>query len=184
MLKEITSTPLAFEQIVIEEMTAHLTQHGFQLEPPFYLYKNQIVTFLRERHKQEERIQFQRAVYGEEEMRTGFIDSSTKFGVKVPLDDEVDRAPNSSYGSYRWISRHEFCVELMVGTATNYLLTSGKVGISNNEEEWWRFMSEEDLRRVLRKLLPYILTAGLERFDDRLEDMRTGRALPHTPFNK
>lgn len=110
----VNAAPLAFEQIVLAEMTTPLAAHGFNHEPPFHLFKNKSVTFLRERQGQQERIEFQRASYSEEQMQT------------PATDDEVEYEPHCFEDEQRcWVSRHFMVVHFIVNGAFNNLLTSG-----------------------------------------------------------
>jgi len=158
MLVEVESVPLAFQQVVEKEASAKLVAEGFQLQPPFHLYENDLVTFSRQRQGQLERIRFSRCVYTEEDMQEG------------GLSDEVDRAPEMPDGEKMWVSRHRLAVQVIIDSATGNLLRSGRVG-TTSDEVWWDFKNEDGLRLLLReKILPQLLTRGMESFDDALAD--------------
>ncbi len=160
-LRVVNATPLPFEQIVVEEMAQPLAAHGFQHAQTFNLYVGQQVEFKRRREQQEEEIVLQRAFYGSEQLTA------------LNLTDEVEAVPINYSDEQHWVSRHSLSVQFVVNGATNSLQRDGRAG--TGDDDWWDFTDEEDLRRLLRELLPLILAAGLPRFDDRLEDYETGR---------
>jgi hypothetical protein len=158
MLIEVERVPLAFRQVVEKEASAKLAAEGFQLQSPFHLYENDLVTFSRQRQGQFERVRFSRCVYTEEDRQ------------ESGLSDEVDRAPEMPDGEKMWVSRHLFSVQIIIDSATGNLLRSGRVGTTSGEV-WWDFESEDGLRLLLsEKVLPLLLTRGMECFDDALTD--------------
>ncbi len=162
---------LPFEQIVAEELGDALAAHGLQLAPPFPKFKNRIVTFRRQRLQGiKEKIEIIRALHDAEHMRAEDAEGEVE-AEPIDFGDEVHGA--DPY----WVSRHSLTIQFIVDGATNWLQTDGRAGVS--DEHWWDFTDEQDLRRLLRdRLLPLILTAGMQRFDDRLEDYEMGRISP------
>lgn len=157
MITIVNSAPFPFERLVVEELAEPLAKRGFRVKPTFHLYKNQEVGFVRQREGHEEQIVLQRAIYSDEYRQH-------------PLEeDEVEKDPinfgDDVHGAnLRWVSRHQLSVDFIVDGATNWLQRDGKAGVG--EDYWWRFTDEADLRRLLRELLPMILAAGQETFDD------------------
>lgn len=153
MINIVNTPPLAFEQIVVEELAQPLNKRGFRHTPTFPLYKNQMVVFARQRDGQKEKIELQRATYNPEQMQI------------TDTDDEVELAPIPYEDDYPLrVSRHTVCIRFVVNGATNWLQCNGRAG--TGEDCWWHFTDESDLRRLLRELLPVILAAGEETFDD------------------
>ena len=157
MLKQATDGALAFDAIVVKQMSGLLTAQGFQVEPPLPPDTNNFLLFTRKRHGQVERVGFCRRIYREEDMS------------KCELNDVVDYAPDEEEGEDLWASRHFLSVQIITNYSHTNLLTSGRVG-TNDEGIWWHFADENDLKRQLRKITKLLLTVGLRSFDDALED--------------
>lgn len=163
MIIIVNTAPLTFEQIVREELQVPLAEHGFQVEATFHKFGGQMVTFARRREQQQEEIVFQRAFYNSEQMKASDVDDEVE---SVPIDFGSEVHGPDPY----WVSRHSLSVQFLVNGATNWLQRDGRAG--TGDDYWWDFTDEQHLRRLLRELLPLILTAGLQDFDLMLEDAR------------
>ncbi|MBA3713245.1 MAG: hypothetical protein H0W76_12485 [Pyrinomonadaceae bacterium] len=167
MIREVKDAPLAFERIVVEEMSGPLAAHGLRFEEPFHLYKNDLVPFTRTRQGIQESIRFARRSYNEETMAAGVE------------DDEVDQPRSDDPQGLFWPSRHYLIMQFIHNKYVwSHLLRTGTLGGSLTGEELWYYTDEADLRRLLHEVLPLILSAGLQRFDDRLEDALAERQTP------
>lgn len=160
MITEIKGEPLAFEQVVREEVEAPLAERDFEWQPAFHLYKEAQITFERHRRGQRERVEFWRGLYDEADL----ADPS------LTEDDEIDRMPDHPDGERYWASRHSLFVQLIVGEAsTGYLHTDGSRYFREDRQRW-DFGDEADLRKTLRdRIMPLLLTVGMEEFDESLE---------------
>ncbi|HEU4595428.1 MAG TPA: hypothetical protein VFS10_09825 [Pyrinomonadaceae bacterium] len=155
MLAIAGSEPLPFERIVEEEVTAPLAAHGFRREPASPSDKDNLVSYLRKRGAQEERVQFGRRIYSEEEARSG-------------SGDAVDETAGSAEGESWWASRHLLYVQILVDFGHSVLLSSGEIG-EDTGEEWWYFKDEGDLRRQLRLIVPLLSDKATRKFNEALE---------------
>lgn len=180
MIHKVGNALLPFEGIVVEEMSVPLVRYNFQLSVPLQSDKDQLVAFVRERQGLQEKVWFQRALYNEEQMRANDI------------DDEVDQMREDEQGKF-WLSRHYLSVQFIISHlvrhpgykpytshTTSDLLSTGKVGMRRNDENWFYFADEKDLRRLLQEILPLIITVGLQSFDDHLEDISAEQRAPTT----
>lgn len=160
MITVTNASPLPFEQIVVEELAQEFAKHSLRLTSSFPKFFGQRLEFQRRREGQVEEVCFQRAFYDDEQLRA------------TDLDDEVETTPIYFGEELFWVSRHSLSVQFIVDGATNWLQRNGRAG--TGDDYWWHFTDEADLRRLLRELLPMILTAGEATFDARLEDYREG----------
>lgn len=165
MIREVKDTPLDFQKIVTDEVGASLAEHGFRLQPPAYPQaEGRLVPFGREREGQREKIWLGLRLYDAEEMAAG---------VK---EDEVGSPRDDAQGRF-WASRHYMSVQIVTNYTNADLLRTGKIGWSDTDEDWWYFKDEEELRQKLHdEVLPLILTVGLQKLDDRLEDIQAEHA--------
>lgn len=151
MITVVSTAPLPFEQVVVEELAQPFAEHNFRQDPTHHLYVGQQVSFARRREGQEEVIRFHRSIRDEPQLTA------------TDITDEVESAPIYFGDEPYWVSRHWISVDFMADSATNSLQRNGKAGTG---DDWWHFTDEQDLRRLLRELLPVILAAGQETFDD------------------
>lgn len=150
-------TPLAFERIVTEEVTAPLAELGFRHEPGSAGDKDTLVSYLRVRRSQEERVEFGRRIYGEGDMRRA-------------CDQDADETPAGSKGEKLWASRHFLYVQVLINLGHSNLLGDGSVAADDDAGEgWWHFQGEADLRRQLRSIVKLIRGAAMRAFDGALE---------------
>lgn len=164
MIREVRAAPLAFEHIVVGELSQALAKCGFEMQPLSSLQdRNEFVPFVRERQGQQEKIGIGRRLYGTEEIAAG-------------VEDEVGSPQDDAQGRF-WASLHYMYVQIVTNGTTTLLLTSGKIGWSNTGENWWYFKDKEELRQKLHdEVLPLILTVGLQKLNDRLEDIQAEHA--------
>lgn len=165
MIRQVKLPPFEFERILSEELDEPLSPSNFRLQPPLPSDKNVLVIYAREREGQCEQIWLSRRLYDTE-------------AIAMEIEDDDVDAPYDDLQGQFWPSRHCLSVQVISNYTTTNLLTNGKAGVARERENWWHFKDEADLRRLLHdKILPLLLTVGLERFDDRLEDIREGRLL-------
>lgn len=162
MIKIVTDLPpFPFEEIVKEVCSEPLAAQGFDWKPPApSWWKNITVDFQRERCGKLEQLWTGRRGYNEE--------------VLGAYDDEVDIPARNSFG-LTYPSRHLLYVNLVSYGGNATLQTDGSRYQQNND--YFYFADEKDLRVVLHeKVLPLLLTVGLQHLDDCLEDAQNERA--------
>jgi len=159
MIKIIDKPPIKFEKIVKKTIENNLSDYDFEGDFPSGSDQNENVTYSRKRKGIEEQIKF---------FRRDYFDN-----YKEEVDDEVEKKPYyfSDNSGFVWISRHWFEILIISHYGHRNLLTTGKVEVGRNGEEYWYFENEEDLQRLLKEKIVLLLqTVVIDDFDERLED--------------
>jgi hypothetical protein len=154
-------SPIRLERILKETVNETLNKLGFIFEDDF------------PSTPEEDSNVFYSKIYQGFYEGIGFIRKYYSDKYDKDCDDEAERVPHleDENDKHRY-SRHLLDVRLIFNRGHRYLLTTGKAGIARTEEEeYWYFEDEEDLRKLLaEKIIPLLQTTVMKDFDEQLEN--------------